>query len=88
MTATSSSRSDALRAIATRVLTAPDVPAMSRNPVPTSSYFGINTFGARQMRDKLPKDIYAKLVASIRQGKKLDVDIDIPAATLELLLKR
>jgi glutamine synthetase len=43
--------------------------------VPTSAYFGINTFGARQMRDKLPKDVYAKLVASIRQGKKLDLDI-------------
>jgi glutamine synthetase len=44
-------------------------------PVPTSSYFGINTFGARQMRDKLPKDVYAKLVAAIRHGKKLDLEI-------------
>ncbi len=43
--------------------------------LPTSAYFGINTFGARQMRDKLPKDVYAKLVASIRQGKKLNLDI-------------
>ncbi len=43
--------------------------------VPTSAYFGINTFGARQMRDKLPKDVYAKLVASIRHGKKLDIDV-------------
>ena len=42
---------------------------------PTSSYFGINTFGARQMRDKLPKDVYAKLVAAIRHGKKLDLEI-------------
>jgi glutamine synthetase len=46
------------------------------HPVPpTSAYFGINTFGARQMRDKLPKDVYAKLAASIRLGKKLDVDV-------------
>ena len=44
-------------------------------PAPTSSYFGINTFGARQMRDKLPKDVYAKLVAAIRHGKKLDLEI-------------
>lgn len=43
--------------------------------VRTSSYFGINTFGARQMRDKLPKDVYAQLVAAIRHGKKLDVDV-------------
>ncbi|MFL5620635.1 MAG: glutamine synthetase III [Gemmatimonadaceae bacterium] len=42
---------------------------------PTSAYFGINTFGARQMRDKLPKDVYAKLVAAIRHGKKLDLEI-------------
>jgi glutamine synthetase len=43
--------------------------------MPTSQYFGINTFGVRQMRDKLPKDVYKKLVASIRQGKKLDLEI-------------
>ena len=44
-------------------------------PVPTSAYFGINTFGARQMRDKLPKDVSKKLAASVRLGKKLDLDI-------------
>ena len=27
------------------------------------------------MRDKLPKDVYVKLVAAIRLGKKLDVEI-------------
>jgi glutamine synthetase len=42
---------------------------------PTSEYFGINTFGVRQMRAKLPKDVYAKLVSSIRHGKKLDQEI-------------
>jgi glutamine synthetase len=41
----------------------------------TSEYFGINTFGVRQMRDKLPRDTYAKLLAAVRHGKKLDVDI-------------
>ena len=50
-------------------------PADGNGIVPTSAYFGINTFGARQMRDKLPKDVYAKLVASIRQGKKLEVEV-------------
>ncbi|HET9683407.1 MAG TPA: glutamine synthetase III [Gemmatimonadaceae bacterium] len=43
--------------------------------VPTSAYFGINTFGARQMRDKLPKDVYDKLAASVRLGRKLDLDV-------------
>ena len=38
---------------------------------PTSVWFGMNTFGLRQMRAKLPKDIYKKLAASIRLGKKL-----------------
>jgi glutamine synthetase len=42
---------------------------------PTSEYFGINTFGARQMRARLPKEVYAKLVGAIRQGKKLDAEI-------------
>jgi glutamine synthetase len=64
-----------MRAIATRVVTPPDIPASHETPVPTSQYFGMNTLGARQMRDKLPKEIYAKLVASIRLGKKLDLDI-------------
>jgi glutamine synthetase len=40
-----------------------------------ASYFGINTFGARQMRTKLSKDVYAKLSAAIRLGKKLDTEI-------------
>ncbi|MBL8983571.1 MAG: glutamine synthetase III [Gemmatimonadetes bacterium] len=40
-----------------------------------ADYFGINTFGARQMRAKLPKDVFAKLQASIRHGKKLDIEI-------------
>jgi glutamine synthetase len=41
----------------------------------TSEYFGANTFGVRQMRDKLPRDTYAKLLAAVRHGKKLDSDI-------------
>jgi glutamine synthetase len=64
-----------MRAIATRVVTPPDIPASHEPPVHTSQYFGMNTLGARQMRDKLPKDIYAMLVAAIRLGKKLDLDI-------------
>ncbi|GJG86802.1 glutamine synthetase [Gemmatimonadetes bacterium T265] len=44
-------------------------------PKPTSEYFGVNTFGTRQMRDRLPKKAFAKLQAAIRLGKKLDPDI-------------
>jgi glutamine synthetase len=41
----------------------------------TSEYFGMNTFGVRQMRDRLPRDTYTKLLDAVRHGKKLDLDI-------------
>ena len=71
MSSSNSPRTSALRAIATR-------PTQTENaglPPRTSEYFGSLTFGARQMRAKLPPDVYAKLSASIRLGKKLDTDI-------------
>jgi len=40
-----------------------------------AEYFGINTFGARQMRSKLPNDVFSKLTDAIRHGKKLDLEI-------------
>jgi glutamine synthetase len=52
-------------------------PAIMQNgqPARVSDYFGINTFGVRQMRDKLPRDVYEKMLAAVRQGKKLDLDV-------------
>jgi glutamine synthetase len=44
-------------------------------PSRISEYFGVNTFGIRQLRDKLAKGDYDRLVASVRQGKKLDGDV-------------
>jgi glutamine synthetase len=75
MSASSTPRSEALRAIATRAAIIPDVPAMRPDPKPTSAYFGSHTFGAKQMRDKLPKDVHQKLTEAIRLGKKLDAEI-------------
>jgi len=70
------SRKSTIRDLVARV---PRLPHAGSNngdgTMPTSAYFGINTFGARQMRDKLPKDVYAKLAASTCHGKKLDVDV-------------
>lgn len=40
-----------------------------------SEFFGMNTFDLRQMREKLAKDIYTRLVSTIETGKKLDHDI-------------
>ena len=75
-----SSRETALRAIANRTVVAPPSPSAGAESAATSQYFGINTFGARQLKDKLPKEVYAKLSASIRLGKKLDLDIAPPIA--------
>jgi glutamine synthetase len=80
MPSTSSTpRKAAIATIVGRTAAKATHPSVSENgstPIrPTSDYFGINTFGWRQMRSKLPKDVYAKLVASIRHGKKLDVEI-------------
>src|SRR5204862_6969125 len=44
-------------------------------PAKVSEYFGINTLGVRQMRDKLPREVYTKILGAVRQGKKLDVDV-------------
>lgn len=44
-------------------------------PQTTSSYYNSNCFNDRVMRDKLPKEIYKKLRASIRRGEKLDMSI-------------
>ncbi|MCC7194485.1 MAG: glutamine synthetase III [Gemmatimonadaceae bacterium] len=74
MSDTSSPRSATTRAIASRFLATPR-PASAELPSPTSAYFGINTFGARQMRAKLPAKVYAKLLSSIRLGRMLDVEI-------------
>ena len=70
-----SSRKAALREITSRVPIEPPTFSKDGVPIPTSEYFGINTFGARQMRDKLPRDVYASLAASIRHGKKLDLSV-------------
>jgi len=69
------SRKSSLRDMVSRLPKSPSNNGDGPGHLPTSAYFGINTFGARQMRDKLPKDVYAKLVAAIRHGKKLDLEI-------------
>jgi glutamine synthetase len=74
MPGASTPRSAALASIASRFVATPR-PATTGLPSPTSSYFGINTFGAKQMRAKLPAEVYAKLVASVRLGRKLDIEI-------------
>jgi glutamine synthetase len=72
--ATVSGRRAALQAIAARDPRA-RVSSNGVVPAPISEWFGVNTFGVRQMRAKLPASIYEKLMDTIRVGKKLDVEI-------------
>src|SRR5688500_14800785 len=78
-TTSSTPRKAAIQTIAGRAALKSPPPSASENgvhpPRPTSDYFGINTFGWRQMRSKLPKDVYGKLLDSVRHGKKLDGEI-------------
>jgi len=72
---TQASRATVLREITEREVRAPAVLNEKGAPQRTSEYFGINTFGVRQMRDKLPRETHAKLVDAVRHGKKLDLDV-------------
>src|SRR4051812_1311083 len=63
------------REITGRTPKTPPVIMQNGQPAKISEYFGINTFGVRQMRDKLPREVHQKLLAAVRQGKKLDLDI-------------
>ena len=40
-----------------------------------SEFFGINTFDIQKMKEKLPKEVYLKLVSTVEAGKPLDREI-------------
>src|SRR5215510_9825376 len=63
------SRTAAIADIAARNSTPP------HEPDATSNYFGVNTFSMQAMREKLPADVYAKIVKAVRLGQKLDSQI-------------
>src|SRR5687767_267608 len=70
-----SPRKTVITDITNRIVRIPPGLSEARVPQPTSRYFGCNTLGVRQMRDKLPKEVYQSLADSIRHGKKLDIAI-------------
>jgi len=41
----------------------------------STSYFGVNSFNDKVMREKLPKEVYLKLKNTISKGTKLDMSI-------------
>ena len=75
MTASLNSRKAVLAAIASKPVRIPAGLSADGVPLPISEYFGINTLGVRQMKEKLPIPVYQSLSAAIRQGKKLDVSV-------------
>ena len=68
-------RKAAITAIAARGALRPATHTSNGEQHPVSEYFGVNTFGARQMRSRLSKEVFAKLTEAIRHGRKLDVEI-------------
>jgi glutamine synthetase len=70
-----SPRKAVLREITEREVRTPPGASENGTAPRTSEYFGVNTFGVRQMRDKLPRDTYAKLLDAVRHGKKLDLEV-------------
>jgi glutamine synthetase len=69
-------RFDAIKEVQNRIPRKIDPPRDENGKrIPVSEFFGMNTFGIRQMRDKLPKEVYTKLRQTIENGKKLDSDI-------------
>lgn len=68
-------RTVALREVTQRPVRITSRPEVNGVQVPTSSWYGSNTLGLRQMRSMLPKHVYTKLAEAIRLGKKLDSEI-------------
>jgi glutamine synthetase len=68
-------RRAAMTAIAARGALRPPTHTTNGEQHAVSEYFGINTFGAREMRSRLSKDAFAKLTEAIRLGRKLDVEV-------------
>ncbi len=69
-------RFDSIREITTRTPRKFDPPRDdSGRRLRISEFYGTNTFDIHQMKEKLPKDVYNKLVSTIEKGKKLDQDI-------------
>ena len=69
-------RFDAIREVNTRTPRKFDPPRDEQGKrLRVSEFYGVNTFDIHMMREKLPKEVFAKLLATIHTGKKLDQEI-------------
>ncbi len=45
------------------------------NTLKISDFYGVNTFNLKLMKQKLPNDIYKRLIQTIQSGKKLEIEV-------------
>jgi glutamine synthetase len=70
------SRFEAIREVTARTPRKFDPPRDEQGKrLKVSEYFGVNTFDIHKMKEKLPKEVYTKLLGTIHTGKKLDQEI-------------
>ncbi|MEK6705096.1 MAG: glutamine synthetase III [Bdellovibrionota bacterium] len=69
-------RFDAIKEINSRTPRRFDTPRDEQGrKLRVSDYYGSNTFDIQKMKEKLPKEVFTKLVSTIDTGKKLDREI-------------
>lgn len=69
-------RFEAIRDVNTRTPRKFDPPRdESGKRLRVSEFYGVNVFDIQKMKEKLPKDIFTKLLSTIETGKKLDSEI-------------
>lgn len=69
-------RFDAIREVNTHLPRKFDPPRDEQGKrLKVSEFYGVNTFDIHKMKEKLPKDIFTKLLSTIETGKKLDKDV-------------
>jgi glutamine synthetase len=69
-------RFDAIATVSTRAPRRFEPPTNEQGkPLRVSEFYGTNTFDLNKMKEKLPKEVYTKLVSTIESGKKLEGDI-------------
>src|SRR3954454_6084762 len=69
-------RFDAIREVNSRTPRKFDPPRDEQGKrLRVSEFYGVNTFDIHKMKEKLPKDVFTKLLSTIQTGKKLDHEI-------------
>lgn len=84
-------RFEAIREVNTRTPRKFDPPRDAQGKrLRVSEFYGVNTFDIHKMKEKLPEEVYTKLVQTIEMGKKLDRDIasTVAHAIMEWALTR